>query len=107
VSKRTFWPGFKWRVLAHERLGVHSRAGYTGHSLDLRVDGRPPTGYPGIRQSLDGHWEFDELCIDDWFHLEQMNDRDWWLGVGNGEDYWHINVHIDRDGKATISMEKQ
>ena len=36
-----------------------------------------------------------------------MNDRDWWLGVGNGDDYWHVNVHIDRDGKATVQMEKQ
>lgn len=81
---------------------------HTGDSLDLHsgMDGFP-TGYKGHRQVIDGDWEFDELVIDDWFHLEQMDERDWWLGVGNGDDYWHLNIHIDRDGKATVQMEKQ
>lgn len=107
MSGRAFWPGFRWRILAHERTGVHSRAVHTGKSFDVHANGKAPGGYKGIRQLLDGHWEFDELVIDDWFHIEQMDDRHWWIGVGNGGDYWHVNVSIDRDGKASVSMEKQ
>jgi hypothetical protein len=42
--------------------------------------------------------QFDELVIDDWFHLEQMSQRHYWMRVGN----LGINVHIDGDGKATV-----
>ena len=41
--------------------------------------------------SLDG--SFDELVIDDWFHLERMDDRRWWIGIGD----WHINIYVPRD----------
>jgi hypothetical protein len=93
---KALWPGYRWRVYAHH---VKKRGGkdpgYTGESIDLRSDRHGDLV------------EFDELVIDDWFHLEQMNEREWWLGVGNGDDYWHVNVHIDRNGKATVQMEKQ
>jgi hypothetical protein len=56
---------------------------------------------------LRGPVEFDELVIDDWFHLEQIDKRVWWLGLGNGEDYWHLHVVIDGKGNATVSMERQ
>lgn len=108
--KRAFWPGFTWRILAHERSHDNSRGAYSGKVLDIRCGDRwlPPQDAPtGQRQHQGGFWEFDELCIDDWFHLEQMGDRDWWLGVGNGDDYWHVNVHIDREGQAHVSVEKQ
>lgn len=104
------WPGFNWRILAHEKDKANSRSAYTGKVLDLRCGERwlpPADADTGQRQFREGAWEFDELCIDDWFHLEQMNDRDWWLGVGNGDDYWHVNVHIDREGQAHVQMEKQ
>lgn len=73
----------------------------------MHIGGNVPEGYKGVRQVLDGDWEFDELVIDDWFHLEQMDDRDWWLGVGNGDDCWHVNIRVDGKGKASVSVEKQ
>lgn len=103
-------PGFSWHILAHERTKPTIRAGYTGKTLDMRSGKRwlpPADANTGQRQYIEGAWEFDELCIDDWFHLEQMDGRDWWLGVGNGDDYWHLNIHIDVAGNATVSMEKQ
>jgi len=29
-----------------------------------------------------GPTEFDELVIDEWFHLEMMSDRQYWMRVG-------------------------
>ena len=106
---RAFWPGFRWRILAHERTKANSSGVYTGKMYDCHAGKGyiPMTDGPTPIVYLDGIWEFDELCIDDWFHLEQMSDRDWWLGVGNGDDYWHVNIFIDRDGKASVQMEKQ
>lgn len=109
MSARAFWPGFNWRVLAHERGKPNSRGSYTGGEWDVRSGVRWRTPVPGDerRVILDGNWEFDELVIDDWFHIEQMNERQWWLGVGNGDDYWHVNVTIDGRGRASVSVEKQ
>lgn len=107
---RPFWPGSSWRILIHERTKPNSRGSYTGTTLDVHSGDRwlqPVDVDTGQREHRPGAWEFDEVVIDDWFHLEQMDDRDWWLGVGNGDDYWHINIHIDRDGHAQVNVEKQ
>lgn len=111
MSKR-FWPGFRWRILAHERTTQGKSADYTGKQLDLRA-GKGPlamTDGPTNIQYVEGeHWEFDELAIDHWFHLEQMNDRDWWIGIGDpgGDDYYHVNVHIAGDKTVTVQVENQ
>jgi len=47
---------------------------------------------------------FDELVIDDWFHLEQMDDRTWWFAVGTGDDTRHYFVHIERDGRVRLNL---
>jgi hypothetical protein len=39
---------------------------------------------------------FDELVVDGWLHLEQMNCRDWWMRVGE-HTIW---VTVGKDGKA-------
>jgi hypothetical protein len=106
-----FRPGFRWRILAHERTGPNMRAGYTGEMYDRR-SGKGPlamTDGPTPIKYLHGHWEFDELAIDHWFHLEQMGSRDWWIGVGDPDngDYFHINVHIAPDKKITVRVEEQ
>lgn len=66
-------PGKTWRLLAH----------HEGQPVELRNVGR-----------------FDELVVDQWFHMEQMNERAWWIGIGD----WHINISIDRKGKPTVSF---
>jgi hypothetical protein len=43
---------------------------------------------------------FDELSIDDWLHLEQMDDRLWWIRVGDAE----ILVRIEANGSATVDV---
>jgi hypothetical protein len=87
ASRRTFWPGFRWRILAHH-TDEH------GFNQGGRVEVRST--------DFDCPVEFDELVIDHWFHLEQMDDRDWWMQVGD----WHINVRIDAKGKASVRMEE-
>jgi hypothetical protein len=85
---RHFWPGYRWRILAHERATQGAKPDYTGKRITASSDDH------------DLPVEFDELVIDHWFHLEQMDTRCWWMGVGG----WHINVHIDAAGKPTVTM---
>ncbi|WP_437755475.1 hypothetical protein [Sorangium sp. So ce1389] len=35
------------------------------------------------RVEVEGEGVFDELVVDDWIHLEQMDDDVWWLRVGD------------------------
>jgi hypothetical protein len=90
MSER-FWPGYEWRVLAHERTGKGRKGTYTGRRVEDRSSDH------------DGLVEFDELVIDHWFHLEQMGERDWWMYVAG----WMINVSIDATGKPTVRMEQE
>lgn len=93
----TFWPGLRWRLFVHRRTEP-LRKGYTDRSYTLRSD------------VFEGEWELDELVIDHWFHIEQMNTRDWWIGLGayeDGSDYWRINVHIDGKKRVRVSMEQE
>jgi hypothetical protein len=72
-------PGFRWRTLAWS-----------------------PGGGDKVEQEFvptDGVC-FDELVIDDWFHLEQMSERHWWMNVGD----WHIDVSIPAKGEPRVSM---
>lgn len=88
--KGGFWPGYSWRTLAHKRndQGASKERSYLEeHEVALSSE------------DFEMPVEFDELVIDHWFHLEQMNDRDWWMRIGN----WHINVHIDGNGNTSIS----
>jgi len=98
MAKR-FWPGFQWRILAHKRTAPGRKGAYLpDHVVEM------------CSSDFSESVEFDELVIDHWFHLEQMDDRDWWIGIGNdidGEgDYYHVNVHIDASKNARIEVEK-
>lgn len=104
LGSRAFWPGFQWRVLAHRRPKRHEP--WATDSFDVR-SGIERDAHATFRHFLDGDWEFDELVIDDWFHLEQMSERTWWMGVGKGDDYWHVNVTVDGKGEAVVNVEKQ
>jgi hypothetical protein len=72
--KRAVPAGRKWRILAH----------------NLR---KPEP----IRLSSDDHpgYVFDELVIDRWLHLEQMDTRQWWLAIGDDM----VVITVDGDGK--------
>ena len=134
MAKRAFRPGFKWRILAHKPTEggwwLCHYCGWKGQDLDKhpkKCEGSLGAfDFERMREDktrrivhsstvdLDSEdfaepVEFDELVIDQWFHLEQMNDRDWWIGIGDPDngDYYHVNVHIDGDKKVTVHVEDE
>lgn len=98
---RAFWPGFGWRILAHKRhtTGVAKPSSYL------------EDGQVSLRSTdFDTPVEFDELVIDHWFHLEQMSDRHWWIGIGShneGSDYYHVGITIDGKKNVRVSFDKE
>lgn len=44
--------------------------------------------------------EFDELVVDEWFHLERMDTSAWWMRVG-ALDLW---IRVRTDGKADVTI---
>lgn len=85
-------PGTQWRTQIYE------------------PDTRDPFSRP-IRDDSDNHppgTVFDELVIDAWFHLEQMNERDWWIGIDRGDGTQvTINVRVGDHGEArTVTVEE-
>lgn len=45
---------------------------------------------------------FDELVVDDWFHLERMADNTWWMRVGDAR----VSVILDGAGKPAVVIER-
>jgi hypothetical protein len=88
MAKR-FWPGYTWRILAHHKSDTGRKGAYNGERVELKSGDFPLS-----------HVEFDELVIDHWFHLEQMDERVWWMDVAG----MSITVTIDGNGRPTISM---
>lgn len=43
---------------------------------------------------------FDEIVVDDWLHVEQMNDRLWWMQLGGA----CFAVSIARSGAVTVTL---
>ena len=64
--------GARWRLLAWTDT----------QRIDIRHD-----QHPGAI--------FDELVVDHWLHVEQMDTGTWWMRVGNQT----FLVHVDRDGR--------
>jgi hypothetical protein len=86
-------PGFRWRVLAH-----HQRRSADPVALEYE-------GHEGVC--------FDELVLwggkdrktgDDRFvmHLEQMNDRAWWMSVGDA----YVWIYIPPSGPVEVSIRR-
>lgn len=80
MARKRKRPGYCWRILAWD-------------------ESDPDVGT--VEQEYDGteSVRFDELVIDDWFHLEQMDERIWWMCVGD----LHINIRIRPDGRREVS----
>lgn len=79
--------GSSWRVLAHSIRGNHPS--FDVGSADSECGGREKRPHSEI---------FDELVIDGWFHLEQMEPRVWWLCIGKDM----VMISIDRHGKPKL-----
>jgi len=67
--------GRKWRVLAHT----------PDKSIEVEDEG-----------------VFDELVVDDWLHVEQMDDDVWCLRVGDAR----LMVTLDPNGHASVDVER-
>lgn len=80
MPRRRKLPGYRWRTLAWD-------------------ESKPEQ--PPLKQEYDGteSVRFDELVIDDWFHMEQMDDRIWWACVGD----MHFNILVRHDGRVEIN----
>lgn len=82
-----FKPGYKWRTLAKTDIDD-----YEYNKKDL------------IEQLSDGKRYFDELVIDNWFHLEMMSENSYWMRVGE----YRIDVKfIDGSDKPEVYVEKE
>lgn len=102
-------PGFAWRVLAHRVEGasvdVVSEANHRASERWWRkaMPGKArPTA--GREQVIAEPSVFDELVVDDWFHIEQMDTRLWWMRIGNADGkslvVW---VRIPSKGDAVVT----
>lgn len=74
-APRTQPPGSDWRILAR------------------RGEQRIELANQGV---------FDELVVDQWLHLEQLDERSWWLRIG---DVRLVAVVAD-DGSVTVDVQR-
>lgn len=87
MSKRKPPIGSRWRILAHSLRGTQ---------FDIRSSDYPNSANRSV--DIPVRTIFDELVIDGWLHIEQM-DRDTWLICIGDENRM---VRIGRDGKVTV-----
>lgn len=51
--------------------------------------------------------DIDEIVVHDaTIHVEQMNDRCWWIGVYRGDTYWMGNFHCDSRGRMRFTEQE-
>jgi hypothetical protein len=75
MALTTSSPGARWRILAKDG--------------DRKIE-------------LENQGIFDELVIDHWLHLEQMDDNSWWARIGDAS----IHVVIDPSGRVQLTVER-
>ncbi len=91
-------PGSSWRLLVHgyDRDATTGRW-VQGPSYDVTSDpdetGREGQPSPIVLEMT----EFDELVVGQAIHIEQMDERRWWMSIGGV----HLTLTIDRDGRPT------
>lgn len=92
----------------HKRSGQKTKRKPPG--IDWRVSATDASMVPkGWRMSADelktgrlifescGH-VFDELKVDDWIHIERMNDHQWWMRLGEAQ----FDIIIEQNGSTRI-----
>ena len=95
--------GYEWRILARIDNGKsitlaspesETKTEETCNKLGIQHERQPVTP---------PNTYFDELVIDDWLHLERMNENTWWLGLGDKR----IWIRLDDTSKAQVSIESE
>jgi hypothetical protein len=75
MGDRSEQRGTKWRLLAHR---------------------------DGVNVEIEDQGAFDELVVDDWLHVEQMDPSVWWLRVGD----LRLIVAFDASGQPAVDVER-
>jgi hypothetical protein len=75
TKKKKRGHGNTWRVLAHRE---------------------------GVSVEIENQGTFDELVVDDWLHVEQMDENVWWLRVGDAR----LMVTLDASGQPFVDVER-
>jgi hypothetical protein len=76
--------------------------------MDTPVKGKPGSRWRILSRNgdrdvtLENDGIFDELVVDEWLHLEQMDDDTWWLRLGDAR----IDIKVLPDGRAEVSIER-
>lgn len=77
-------PSVPWTIRSEERKNTTSHG--PKFSDTIRLEG------------ISTH-DFDEFYIAQWFGMERMDHRDWWIRIGD-----HVfNAHIAPDGDVTMT----
>ena len=103
-------PGRSWRILAWGKDPVHASStpelraslSKTWKSLSelrhvIRPEGTVIFDGPPWRNTV-----FDELVIDDWLHLEQMDTDLWWLNLGDRDLI--VWIEVPKKGPIRIGV---
>lgn len=96
-------PGGRWRLKVDEWQGRRpgDRDGSYGVSHTVTPDAAAPEPTSEwARVHRLPNTEFDELVIEKWLHVEQMNATDWWMNIAGIV----IDITVDRDGRPTGVM---
>lgn len=74
------------------------------HKTLQMLDTVPPTQDAEIRLNDDNN--IDEVCVQglDHFHLEQMDDGVYWIGLSRGEEMLHINLHAVKKRRLDVRV---
>lgn len=78
IRKFAEHPGKSWRLAAEPGNGRTVR--YEAHNVGI----------------------FDELVVDHWIHIENMDPRSWWMRLGE-RIFW---IQIERSGEVKIAEEE-
>lgn len=99
--------GFDWRILAKvwedgeitQAISLHSKeCKERSDKFQIEKLNKEPSDTPVAPENC----QFDELVIDKWLHLEQMNDNFWWMRLGD----CRIEIHLDDAGKPTVHIQR-
>lgn len=56
----------------------------------------------GEKVEVEDQGVLDEVVIQPWLHLEQLDDREWWMRLGDAR----ILINVAADGKVQVDVER-
>lgn len=84
----------------------HPEGGSRNPGREWRLGSWTPKGEPGAGVTFvyrKNEGVFDELVVDDWFHLENMHRNAWWMRVGEKE-FW---IAVPDSGPVVVTEQEE